>query len=252
VSETSRRDFLRALGRRAARDARDVAQVAAPVLRATSPIGTVAALRSLTGPADELEDLVRAEGLGARLEEIQGLARASVRMTPVADDLAGAGAWVDLVGAEALLYPDAPMMLLAQVSLAAPALQGTWLHGDGWLVVFVDGAGSASVVRLDEPAALPPTVDAMRLQPERVLPDVDSEPVRALGLSEGERRAYVGVRDALADRSDHHLFGYPDAVADGLGDGDWQLLLQVRICPTEHASVWVADRDLERAVAVIS
>ena len=252
MTESSRRDFLRALGRRAARDARDVAQVAAPVLRATSPLGTVAALRSLAGPADDLAELVRREGLDARLEEIRGLARASVRMTRVLDDPATAGAWLDLVGAEQLLYPDAPMLLLGQVSLGSQALAGTWLHGDGWLVVFVDGAGSASVIRLDEPAALPPTSEAMVLSPELVLPDVDSAPVEALALSAQERAAYVGVRDGLADEADHHLFGYPDAIAEGLGEGDWQLLVQVRICPTKHASVWVADRDLERAVAVIS
>jgi hypothetical protein len=252
VTESSRRDFLRALGRRAARDARDVAQVAGPVLRATSPLGTMAALRSLAGPADELGQLVRAEGLGSRLAEIQGLAQVSLRMAPVVDDAAGAAAWVDLVGAEALLHPDAPMMLLAQVSLASPALAGTWLHGDGWLVVFVDGAGTASVVRLDEPASLPPTVDPMTLAPELVLPDVDDEPVCALGLSDDERAAYIRVRDGLAGDIDHALLGFGETPVADRGEGDWQLLLQARICPTEHVSVWVADRDLERAVATIS
>jgi hypothetical protein len=252
VTDTSRRDFLRALGRRAARDARDVAQVAGPVLRVTSPLGTVAALRALAGPADELGRLVRAEGLGSRLAEIQALAQVSVRMTPVADDASRAGAWVDLVGGEALLYPDSPTMLLAQVSLASPALEGTWLHGDGWLVVFVDGAGTASVVRLDDPAALPPTVDPMTLAPQLVLPDVDDEPVYALGLSDQDRAAYGRVRDALAGDIDHALLGFGETPVEDLGDGDWQLLLQARVCPTEHVSVWVADRDLGRAVATIS
>jgi hypothetical protein len=252
VTESSRRDFLRALGRRAARDARDVAQVAGPVLRATSPLGTVAALRSLAGPSGDLADLVRAEGLGPRLAEIRGLARASVRMTPVVDDPAAAEAWFDLVGAEQLLHPEAPMLLLGQVSLRSPALQGTWVHGDGWLAVFVDGAGTASVIRLDEPVSLPPTAEAMVLDAEVVLPEIDTAPVQGLGLSVEERAAYEGVRVGLAEAAEHHLFGYPDAVTPDLGDGDWQLLVQVRICPTKHASVWVADRDLDRAVAVIS
>jgi hypothetical protein len=229
-----------------------VAQVAGPVLRATSPLGTAAALRSLAGSADDIAGLVRAEGLGPRLEEIRGLARASVRMTPVVDDPAPAAAWFDLIGAEQLLHPQAPMLLLGQVSLGSPALEGTWVHGDGWLVVFVDGAGTASVIRLDEPASLPPTAEAMVLDAELVLPEADSAPVRALALSADERAAYEGVRASLAEEAEHHLFGYPDALAPGLGEGDWQLLVQVRICPTKHVSVWVADRDLDRAVAVIS
>jgi hypothetical protein len=251
VTDSNRRDFLRAFGRRAARDAREVAQVAAPVLRATSPLVTANALRSLAGPADELATLARAEGLGARLDELRALARPSVRLTRVVEDPASAAAWLDVVGAEQLLYQDAPMMLLAQVSLASPALSGTWLRGDGWLVVFVDGAGTASVVRLDAPAALPPTVEAMELTAEVALPDLDSGAVQALGLSDEERAAYVGVHDGLADAADHHLLGYADDDAPDLGEGDWELLVQVRICPTEDVFVWVANGDLDRAVAVI-
>jgi hypothetical protein len=251
VTDSSRRDFLRAFGRRAARDARDVAQVAAPVLRATSTMGTVQALRSLAGPTDELAELARAEGLDARVDELRVLARPSVRLTRVVEDPASAAAWLDLIGAEQLLDEAAPMMLLAQVSLSAEALAGTWLHGDGWLVVFVDGAGTASVVRLDAPASLPPTVEAMVLTAEVVLPELDSEPVVALGLSGEERVAYAAVRDRMADLADHHLLGYADDGAEDLGEGDWELLLQVAICPTKDVFVWVANGDFERAVAVI-
>jgi hypothetical protein len=118
--------------------------------------------------------------------------------------------------------------------------------------VFVDGAGTASVVRLDEPAALPPTVDPLALAPELALPDVDDAPVYALGLSDHERAAYTRVRDGLAGDTDHALLAFGETPVGDLGEGDWQLLLQTRVCPTEHVSVWVADRDLERAVATIS
>jgi len=194
---------------------------------------------------------VRAEGLEARLAEIQALARTSVHMTPLAGDSASATAWLDRVGAETLLERDAPMMLLAQVALASDALAGTWLHGEGWLVVFVDGAGTASVVRLDAPASLTPTTEAMALAAAPALPDVDDAPACDLGLSDAERFAYIRVRDALEGDVDHRLLGFADPPADDLGEGDWQPLVQVRVCPTTDVVVWVADRDLERAVAVI-
>jgi hypothetical protein len=264
VTDTSRRDFLRAFGRRAARDAREVA---GPVVRATEALSGAAALSSLAGPARDLESgsmgepeagsaggleaLVDAEGLDARLEQVRALARASVSMRPVVGDPASAAAWLDLVGAEELLEPGAPMMLLAQVALSDAALAGTWLHRDGWLVVFVDGAGAASVVRLEEPASLSPTVEAMALEADLALPDVDDPPVQALGLSDDERAAYIRVSDALVGDADHVLLGFADTPAEGLGDGDWQLLLEVRVCPTKHVAVWVADRDLERAVAIV-
>jgi hypothetical protein len=91
----------------------------------------------------------------------------------------------------------------------------------------------------------------MELTAEVALPDVGSDAVRALGLSAEERAAYVGVRDALADAADHHLLGYADDAATDLGEGDWQLLVQARICPTQDVFVWVANGDLDRAVAVI-
>jgi hypothetical protein len=81
---------------------------------------------------------------------------------------------------------------------------------------------------------------------------VDDEPVYALGLSDQDRAAYGRVRDALAGDIDHALLGFGETPVEDLGDGDWQLLLQARVCPTEHVSVWVADRDLGRAVATIS
>jgi hypothetical protein len=172
-------------------------------------------------------------------------------MTPLAGEPATAAAWLDRLGAEALLEPDAPMMLLAQVALSSDALAGTWLHGDGWLVVFVDGAGTASVVRLDAPASLTPTTEAMALSAAPALPDVDDAPACDLGLSDEERSAYIRVCDALASDVDHSLLGFADAPVEDLGEGDWQPLLQVRVCPTADVVVWVADRDLERAVAVI-
>jgi hypothetical protein len=251
VTESNRRDFLRALGRRAARDARDVAQVAAPVLRVTSPMGTAAALRSLAGPSDELAERVRDEGLTARLDDMRALARPSVRMSRAAGDVATAAAWLDLVGAEELLDPAAPTMLLAQVSLASDAFASTWLPSDGWLVVFVDGAGETSVIRLDEPAAVAPTAEAMSLSAEVALPDVHSAHVRALGLSDEERAAYLSVRYALGDEVGDHLFGFADGFDEDLGEGDWELLLQVRICPTKYVYVWVANGDLDGAVAFI-
>lgn len=251
VTESNRRDFLRALGRRAARDARDVAQVAAPVLRATSPLGTAAALRSLGGPSDELADQVRDEGLDARLDDVRALARPAVRMTPALDDVATATAWLDLVGAEELLDPAAPTMLLAQVSLASEAFARTWLPRDGWLVVFVDGAAATSVIRLDEAAMLAPTAAPMTLSAEIALPDVHSAQVRALGLSDEERAAYFSLRHTLADDVGDHLFGFADGFDEDLGEGDWELLVQVRICPTKYVYVWVPDRDLDRAVAFI-
>jgi hypothetical protein len=248
VTDSSRRDFLRAFGRRAARDAREVA---VPVLRATSTLGTVNALRSLTGPGDTLAGLVRAEGLQARMGDLRGLASTAVRMAPVAEEPATAAAWLDLVGAEELLEPGAPMMLLAQVALSDPALEATWLHGAGWLVVFVDGAGTASVVRLDAPAALPPTAEAMALAAGPALPDVEDAAISALEFSDDERSAYIRIHDALAGDADHVLLGTPDAPAEDLGEGDWQALLQVRVGTAADVTVWVADGDLERAVARI-
>lgn len=265
MTDSNRRDFLRALGRRAARDAREVAEVAAPVLRMTSPAGTVNVLRSLTDPAHEpgapvvaldrsaaeLPELVRDEGLSSRLPSLRALVRTSVGMRPLAEDPASAAAWLDRVAGETLLDEAAPMTLLVQVSLAADALAGTWLHGDGWLVVFVDGAGTASVVRLDAPASLTETAEAMALDAKSVLPHVGSAPVQALDLAEDERAAYARVRDGLGEEAEHHLLGCADELADDLGEGDWQLLVRVRICPTKDVFVWVADEDLDRAVAVI-
>jgi hypothetical protein len=186
VSEdSSRRDFLRILGRRAAKDAREVAQAAGPVLRATSPLGGVSALNSLRvafetneaheavagmtdddGPedriaalaptacldADDVRQLALAEDVDPdTATRIASLARISVRMTPVIDP-AQAQAWIDPVGTLGLAEAREEHILMLQVDCSAPALADTPLAGRGWLVVFVESASMDTGVDLAVPA----------------------------------------------------------------------------------------------------
>lgn len=312
MTESSRRQFFRELRVRATRQAREVVQEAGPLLRTRSQLADeVSAMfaddavasgwRTESAVAldrpdastptrclepEELGELVRAEGLESRLEEIRSLIRRSVRITRGARDAAAAQAWLDLEGGLAVVEPDvsvrreADAVLLAQVSLSAPALLGTPLAGSGWLAVFVETVAieaptyspalRANVVPLDHPAALTPTSQPMAMAAQLVLPRVWNAPVQALGLAAHEHEAYVRLRDRLAeyqgveiehgggaDRAYHRLLGYPDETtgtmpadcAAAVGEGDWRLLAQVSVGSTKRVYVWVADDGFERAVA---
>jgi len=223
--------------------------------------------------------------LEPRVDEIRSLIRRSVQMVR-SDDAAEAQAWLDLQRglsiAEDQLSPSRlpDVVLLAQVALSAPALLGTPLTGSGWLAIFVERvvieaptfspALRANVVRLDQPAALTLTSEAMSMCAHLVLPRVWSEPVRTMDLDADEHDAYVRVRDQLAERqglevehgggverSYHRLWGYPDETtgtmpadcAAAVGEGDWQLLAQVSVGTTKRVYVWIAGDNFDRAVA---
>lgn len=222
---------------RAARDTREVAQVAGPVLSATSPVGIVrAALSIQDGPAppdadvqdtpqqalepepaaptrcadlSELHGLLDADGLGHRRTEIDALVSRSVRMTEPGPDAAAPGAWVDLAAAATLTdEPSAgaagPTVMLAQFDLSTPALADTMLAESGWMVLFAervaDDALAAQVTILDQPAGLSPAMRPAELTPHLTLPRVWHQAVQALELSGDEHDAFVRVRDQLATR----------------------------------------------------
>jgi hypothetical protein len=173
MTEANRRDFFRVFGRQTARQARDLAESAAPLLRARSEIadnlGAMFAEGGTaldSGPAqteswlpdvrpeaspptcclepEEVCELAREEGLESRLDEITSLIRRSVRIVPRLDDATEPQAWLDLEGGLAIAddqsspggRPDG--VLLAQVALSAPALASTPLIGSGWLAIFVE------------------------------------------------------------------------------------------------------------------
>ena len=309
MTATNRRGFLRALGLNAARGAQEVAATAAPLVRATSPLATLldahpsaaaadgdatrgperpdAAVPSWCLSVDELRDLVLAEDLGHRAGEVAALTRRSLRLVPVRNP-AHACAWLNLDESVALAdgpvvrVPGESSLLLAQISLAAPALLGTELAGTGWISILVDAETvevsdwmsspprRGRIVMCDAPLGrenLRPMVFAAQL----VLPRVWSEPVQALDLSSDEHDAYVRLRDRLAVRQGveiehgggaevayHRVLGYPDETTGTMpadcalvdGDGPWRLLLQVSAGPTKRIYVWVRS-ELETAAPVI-
>ena len=237
---SNRRDFLRTLGSRVVREAREITEIAAPSVRAMSEFGNILGDNSATDdsiPSDfeeplpirtearapdrcleleELCELARNEDLEARLPEIQQLARRSVRITPDAADPGQAEAWLDLDAgleiADAVepIWPGPEFVALAQIALSAPALHETSLAGSGWLVVSVERAATQSpevpdalrarVQRHEQPLAFAPTMQPMRLGAQLLLPRVWSDPVQELELDPDEHYAYIRVRDQLSER----------------------------------------------------
>jgi hypothetical protein len=309
---SNRRDFLRTLGSRVVREAREITEIAAPSVRAMSEFGNILGDNSAPddsiapdfgeplpiraearAPArclelDELAELARDEDLEGRLAEIQQLAQRSVRITPDATDPGQAEAWLDLDAGHELaeafepLGPGPEFVALAQIALAAPALRETSLAGSGWLVVSVERAATqspevpdalrAKVEHHEQPLAIAPTMQPMRLGAQLLLPRVWSDPVQELELDPDEHYAYIRVRDELSERQGveverdggaelayHRLLGYPDETTGAMpadcvaaaGDGDWRLLVQLSVGSSERVYVWVADDDRERAVAFI-
>ena len=237
---SNRRDFLRTLGSRVVREAREITEIAAPSVRAMSEFGNILGDNSAPddsippdfgeplpiraearAPArclelDELAELARDEDLEGRLAEIQQLAQRSVRITPDATDPGQAEAWLDLDAGQGLaeafepLGPGPEFVALAQIALAAPALHETSLAGSGWLVVSVERAATQSpgvpdalrarVEHHEQPLAFGPTMQPMRLGAQLLLPRVWSDPVQELELDPDEHYAYIRVRDELSER----------------------------------------------------
>jgi hypothetical protein len=237
---SNRRDFLRTLGSRVVREAREITESAAPSGRAMSEFGNILGDNSAPddsiapdfgeplpiraearAPArclelDELAELARDEDLEGRLAEIQQLAQRSVRITPDATDPGQAEAWLDLDAGQELaeafepLGPGPEFVALAQIALAAPALHETSLAGSGWLVVSVERAATQSpgvpdalrarVEHHEQPLAFAPTMQPMRLGAQLLLPRVWSDPVQELELDPDEHYAYIRVRDELSER----------------------------------------------------
>ncbi len=237
---SNRRDFLRTLGSRVVREAREITEMAAPSVRAMSDFGHILADNSAPDDSippdfaeplpirtearaptrclelDELAELARDEDLQARLAEIQKLARRSVRLTADAADPGQAEAWLDLdAGLELAdgfdpVGPGPEFVALAQVALSAPALHETSLAGSGWLVVSVQRAVMQSpevpdalrarVERHEQPLAFAPAMQPMRLGAQLLLPRVWSDPVQELELDPDEHYAYIRVRDQLSER----------------------------------------------------
>lgn len=234
VTMSNRRGFLRALGVRAARDAREVAQAAGPLLGAASPTGVVRAALTMqeasepsialappssqdgvpTEPpaptycADERDlcSMVEDEGLGARRGQISALARRSIRLSAAAGTREGARAWVDWRAAEALTS-EPPVddrdstVMLAQLDLSAPELADLAPGSDGWLVLFAERVSAddlaVQATILDEPAVLP-TMQPVEMAAHLALPRVWNEVVEQLELDDDEHSAYVRARDRLA------------------------------------------------------
>jgi hypothetical protein len=239
VVTTNRRDFLRTLGSRVVREARELTEIAAPSIRAMSDLGNVFGddpaddfgVADFADPTpvrtdakaperclelEELRELARAEELEGRLAELELLARRSVRLTSDAPDPGTAEAWLDLDAGLEIAEAVAPagagpeFMQLAQVSLSSPALLNTSLGGSGWLVVSVERAPTRSpevpdalrarVEHHQQPLAFAPTMQPMRLGAQLQLPRVWSDPVQALELDPDEHYAYIRVRDQLSER----------------------------------------------------
>lgn len=227
MTASNRRDFLRALGLRAARDAKSAAEVAVPLMSAASPTGIVRAAAAtqqervaavtvevdeaprpapLAEPAAptrcataaELDAIIATTGLAARRDEISALARRSVRLVPgAATD--SADAWVDLVAARSLADTDATVML-AQIAGNAPELAGTVLATSRWWAMFFEpGTAGVQAIALDQPAALGAGIEPVALAAHLALPRVWTDAVRALDLTAAEHDAYVVVRDRLAE-----------------------------------------------------
>lgn len=236
---TNRRDFLRTLGSRVVREAREITEIAAPSMRAISDFGNVlgdnpapddSAYPDFAEPPlvraeartparclelEELGDLARADELEARVAQVQRLARRSVRITLDAPDPGQAEAWLDLdAGLEIAegLDPSGPgpeFVVLAQIALSAPALRETSLAGSGWLVVSVQRAAAQSkeiadvrrvrVERHEQALTFGSTMQPMRLGVHLVLPRVWSDPVQELELDPDEHYAYIRVRDRLSE-----------------------------------------------------
>jgi hypothetical protein len=237
---SNRRDFLRTLGSRVIREAREIGEAAAPSLRAMSDLGDVFADNSVSDDFDvshfgeplpvrqdarapercleleELCELAHAEELEPRLAEIRRLARPSVRLTPDAPDPGQTEAWLDLDAGLEILQTGGPVasgpefVPLAQIALSADALRETSLAGSGWLVVSVERAPTQSpdvadalrarVQRHEHPMTFGSTMEPMRLGAQLQLPRVWSDPVQELELEPDEHYAYIRMRDQLSER----------------------------------------------------
>ena len=236
---TNRRDFLRTLGSRMVREAREITEAAAPSMRALSDLGNVFGDSPAPDEADfpdfeeppprlettpparcldleELGELARADELDGRVTDVQQLARRSVRITWGVPDSGQTEAWLDLdAGLEIAESLDAGMpepefVVLAQIALDAPALSDTSLAGSGWLVVSVERGATCSeevadarrvrVERTVEPVTFGGTMQPMRLGAQLLLPRVWSDPVQELELDPDEHYAYIRVRDKLSER----------------------------------------------------
>lgn len=297
MTESNRRGFLRALGLRAAQGAKEAADVAGPLVRATSPLGSLDALLASppdddapaqAAPAerqdaaperpdaapptcaltvDELRAFAIDGGLSDQVDAIAALARPTARLVPM-DAPDGADAWVDFAAA-ARVADDATAgetVLLVQVDQSSPALAGTALAADGWLVVFADTPSddSTRIVRLGQPAALSPTMRPMALRAHLALPRVWNAAVQALELDAEQADAYVRLRDRVATlqgidvehgggetRAYHRLLGYPDETTGRMpedcaaiaGDGDWNLLAQISLPGTRRIYTWLRSDD---------
>ena len=176
---------------------------------------------------EALELLAVADGLIERLDEVRELARHSVRLTHrPADAFAPAGH--SRLGGEPDLPSDVPwpvwqglqLEFLGQVDLADVSFPGSdaLLPAEGLLLFFFDADGTATgsspehlgaarALLVPSPGPRPDEEDdrlardlgaPVDLSVELVLPRVKSPVVRALGLDEGERRAWRRLRLALA------------------------------------------------------
>jgi hypothetical protein len=255
MSTSNRRAFLQALGRRAARDAREVAQAAGPLLGAASPAGVVRAALTTrdAGPQDaparpadrdEVLALIHGEGLGHREDDVVGLIRPVVRLSAVAPGTPVA-AWantaaIDLGGT------------LVRVDRSAPQLRDTPLAGEGWCELAVEPDGDDElVVRatvLDQAPATGPSLQPMDLIACLALPPVWTPAVRDLGLAGYDHDAYVSLRKRLADAQGLDL----DAVGEPTNDrqADWRPLAELA-ADGVVVGIWAADATLDHLVALI-
>jgi hypothetical protein len=245
---SSRRGFLRSLVRESARSAQEASRLlnaakrppgageqpaappqrSAPALERARPAGR-------TATVDELLELAAEHGLEDRRDDLRGLARHSIRLTPPMVDDEPVGPWLfEPVGLldEAVwpLWSGERLTLVAQLDLTDPALLDVDLPlpGDGRLLFLFAAIqapsgelavheGAGRVLHVPSPLVAPA---GARLSVELTLPRVWSAPVQALELDPVEHDGYLRLRRKLATLQDVELddtFGTPIAYHRVLG-----------------------------------
>ena len=232
---STRRDLLRMF----ARNARERAQDAAPMIRearqaidaialgasdhtAPAVVGAGEALTPARRPVrclsmEDLIGLAHGERLIERDPELGSLAQRSLRMTSI--EPARAGAW--LLTSDAWAIRGDPETVVAQLDLAAAAAHESGLPGQGWLILFVgsvEPSGESTAARaargvvLDFPAEVGDGLEPMGMGAELVMPRLWHEAVQRLELEDNEADAYVRVRARM-----HELQGVEDDADGGPG-----------------------------------
>ncbi len=173
----------------------------------------------------ELRTLAEEIGLGARLEDLAGVASTSYRLSPQGTEGAGFAGGVPTLPA-GMAWPQRdgdPLRFVAYVELAHAAAARLAASGV-WIFQAIDADAGASVAVFDHhPPADPPAGAALlSSSSELVLPRAWSAQVAEMELSGTEQDAWQRLRSDLADRQGvpsedafprppvHRLLGFPE------------------------------------------